>query len=252
MNTNKNTYTFIYASIVVIIVAFLLAFVSSALHKRQQDNIDLDKKKHILASLNIFEKDAASAFDKYIIAQQLLNADGTVASNDKDCAFECGTADILTKHPLYIASVEGDTKYVFPLKGQGLWGPISGYIALNSDKNTVYGVDFSHESETPGLGAEITNRAKFQIPFQGKKVMNNGKVALSVVKNGKVENPAFEVDGLSGATFTSVGVSHMLQDILSSYGAFLGNASVKKAAETGQTTEVEKAEPNESSEEETK
>ncbi|MBP5323817.1 MAG: NADH:ubiquinone reductase (Na(+)-transporting) subunit C [Bacteroidaceae bacterium] len=241
MNTNKNTYTFIYASIVVIIVAFLLAFVSSALHQRQQDNIALDKKKHILASLNIFEKDAASAFDKYITAEQLLNADGTVASSEKGCAFECGTADIVTKHPLYVASVDGDTKYVFPLTGQGLWGPISGYIALNSDKNTVYGVDFSHEGETPGLGAEITNRAKFQTPFRGKTVMKDGKVALSVVKNGKVENPAFEVDGLSGATFTSVGVSKMLQSILTSYSSFLS----KSPAQPERQPEASVAESNE-------
>ncbi|MBO7467768.1 MAG: NADH:ubiquinone reductase (Na(+)-transporting) subunit C [Bacteroidaceae bacterium] len=227
MNTNKNTYTFIYASIVVIIVAFLLAFVSSALRQRQQDNIALDKKKHILASLNIFEKDAASAFDKYITSEQLLNNDGTVASEEKNCAFECGTSDIATKRPLYIAEVNGEKKYIFPLSGQGLWGPISGYIALNSDKNTVYGVDFSHDSETPGLGAEITNRDKFQKPFQGKAVMKDGEVALSVVKNGNVKNPTFEVDGLSGATFTSVGVSKMIQGVLSNYAAFLGSSCEK-------------------------
>ena len=245
MNTNKNTYTFIYASIVVIIVAFLLAFVSSALHQRQEDNIALDKKKHILASLNIFEKDAAAAFEKYITSEQLLNENGTVASEEKGCAFGCGTSDIMEKRPLYIANVNGDTKYVFPLTGQGLWGPISGYIALNSDKNTVYGVDFSHASETPGLGAEITNREKFQAPFQGKKVSKDGKIALSVVKNGKVENPDYEVNGLSGATFTSVGVSKMLQEILSVYGSFLGSTPVQQSAPVEAATEATPAEPEE-------
>lgn len=227
MNTNKNSYTFIYASIVVIIVAFLLAFVSSALKERQQTNIDLDKKKHILASLNIFEKDAAAAYDKYITAEQLLNADGSVANAEEGCAFACTSAEIKEKLPVYVASVDGDTKYIFPLKGQGLWGPIYGYISLNSDKQTVCGVDFTHDSETPGLGAEITNRAKFQIPFQGKKIAKDGKVAISVVKNGNAKDADYEIDGLSGATFTSTGVSKMLGDVLSAYLPFLGQGVAK-------------------------
>ena len=227
MNTNKNSYTFIYASIVVIIVAFLLAFVSSALKDRQQANIDLDKKKHILASLNIFEKDAAAAFDKYITAEQLLGADGSVTCTDEGCAFACSSAEIKEKLPVYVASVDGDTKYIFPLKGQGLWGPIYGYISLNSDKQTVCGVDFTHDSETPGLGAEITNRAKFQVPFQGKKVAKDGKVALTVVKHGNAKDAAYDVDGLSGATFTSAGVSKMLNDVLSLYLPYLNQGSAK-------------------------
>ena len=232
MNTNKNSYTFIYASIVVIIVAFLLAFVSSALHDRQQKNIDLDKQKHILASLNIFEKDAAAAYDKYITAEQLLNADGSVACTDEGCAFACSTAEIAEKLPVYIASVDGDTKYIFPLKGQGLWGPIYGYLSLNSDKQTVCGVDFTHDSETPGLGAEITNRAKFQVPFQGKKLVRDGAIALSVVKNGNVKDADYEIDGLSGATFTSTGVSNMLNDVLSLYLPYLGQGAATPCKDT--------------------
>lgn len=243
MNTNKNSYTFIYASIVVIIVAFLLAFVSSALKDRQQTNIDLDKKKHILASLNIFEKDAAAAYDKYITAEQLLNADGSVANADKGCAFACSSAEIKEKLPVYVASVEGDTKYIFPLKGQGLWGPIYGYISLNSDKQTVYGVDFTHDSETPGLGAEITNRAKFQVPFQGKKVAKDGKVAISVVKNGNVKDKDYEIDGLSGATFTSAGVSKMMVDVLGLYMPYLSQGAQKECqTATANNCESESAE----------
>jgi len=236
MNTNKNSYTFIYASIVVIIVAFLLAFVSSALHSRQQRNVDLDKMKQVLASLNVLNvKDAEKTYSEYIVSEQLLAADGSVATSSEPykmgstgnngCAFQCSTADILTKRPVYVAKVDGQTKYVFPLYGAGLWGPIWGYVSLNADKQTVYGVYFSHDSETPGLGAEITNHEKFQVPFAGKKVMKNGNIALSVVKNGNVKDADYEVNGLSGATFTSKGVSDMLQKDLSAYAAFLGVAS---------------------------
>lgn len=223
MNTNKNSYTFIYASIVVIIVAFLLAFVSSALKARQDNNVALDKKKQILASLNVLNvKDANAEYAKYVTSEMLVSTGAT----DEGCAFTTPTlkSNIKEQLPVYVCTVEGETKYVLPLYGDGLWGPIWGYISLNADKNTVYGVYFSHASETPGLGAEITNHEKFQVPFAGKKVTKDGQVALSVVKHGNVKDAAYEVDGLSGATFTSTGVSNMLKDILSCYSAFLGAA----------------------------
>lgn len=229
MNTNKNSYTFIYASIVVIIVAFLLAFVSSALKDRQDNNVALDKKKQILASLNVLNvKDANAEYAKYVTSEMLVST----GSTDEGCAFATPTlkASIKEQLPVYVCTVEGETKYVLPLYGDGLWGPIWGYISLNADKNTVYGVYFSHASETPGLGAEITNHEKFQVPFAGKKVSKNGEIALSVVKHGNVKDAAYEVDGLSGATFTSTGVSNMLKDILSCYSAFLGGADAPAEA----------------------
>ena len=208
----------------VIIVAFLLAFVSSALKPMQEKNIELDKKKQILAALNIFEKDnaaAEAAYDTYVKADQLLAADGTVAAENGGFAVENAavSADNL---PLYVCEVEGETKYVLPLYGAGLWGPIWGYVALNADKETIYGVYFSHAGETPGLGAEITNRDKFQVPFIGKKALNaDGDVIISVVKNGKVQNAECEVDGISGGTITSNGVNAMLKDGIGLYKAFL-------------------------------
>ena len=101
-----------------------------------------------------------------------------------------------------------------------LWGAIWGYVALNSDKNTVYGVYFSHASETPGLGAEIATE-HFQTLFSGKKAVDNGQIVLGVVKNGKVENPECQVDGISGGTITSDGVNLMLKNCLSNYKNFL-------------------------------
>ena len=126
------------------------------------------------------------------------------------------------KLAVFACEVEGEPKFVLPIRGAGLWGPIWGYVALNDDKDTVYGVYFNHAGETPGLGAEITT-AKFQAPFVGKKILENGEVGLSVVKNGKVAKPDYEVDGISGGTITSQGVDAMLKDCLKLYKPFLSN-----------------------------
>ena len=229
MNTNKNSYTFIYASVMVIIVAFLLAFVSSVLKPIQQKNVELDKKKQVLAALNIFEKDAEAAYATYVKADQLLATDGSVAAENGGFAVE-NSAVNAENLPLYVCEVEGETKYVLPLYGAGLWGPIWGYVALNADKETIYGVYFSHAGETPGLGAEITNREKFQVPFIGKKALNaDNEVVISVVKNGKVQNPDTEVDGISGGTITSQGVDAMLKSSIGLYKAFLAEKACEKA-----------------------
>ena len=109
---------------------------------------------------------------------------------------------------------------MIPVYGAGLWGAIWGYVALNEDKNTVYGTYFSHASETPGLGAEIAGE-HFQSEFKDKHVMDGDNVGLGVVKNGKVENPEFQVDGISGGTITSVGVNTMLKGCMAHYTKFL-------------------------------
>ncbi len=221
MNTNSNSYTIIYASVMVVIVAFLLAFVSSALKETQNKNVELDTKKQILAALNVTEvADAEAEYNKYVKEDMLMQADGTLAANEG--AFQTSyKGEIYEKRfHVFVCDVEGQTKYVFPVYGAGLWGPIWGYVALNDDKDTVFGVYFSHAGETPGLGADIAT-PKFQGQFLGKRLMNNDEVALSVVKNGKVANPDFEVDGISGGTITSQGVDAMIKESLSNYKAFL-------------------------------
>ena len=116
--------------------------------------------------------------------------------------------------------MDGQKKYVIPVYGSGLWGAIWGYIALNEDKNTVYGTYFSHASETPGLGAEIAGE-HFQGEFKDKQVMDGENIGLGVVKFGKVESPEYQVDGISGGTITSVGVDAMLKSCLAHYTKFL-------------------------------
>ena len=222
MNTNSNSYTIIYASVMVIIVAFLLAFVSSSLKSTQEKNVQLDTKKQILAALNIKDvKDADAEYQKYVKGDMLMNVDGTLTENTGEFAtnYEKEAKEQQRLH-VFVCEVDGQTKYVVPVYGAGLWGAIWGYVALNSDKDTVYGVYFSHASETPGLGAEIATD-RFQNAFVGKKTLENGAITLGVVKNGKVEKPDYQVDGISGGTITSVGVDAMLKACLNSYLSFL-------------------------------
>jgi Na+-transporting NADH:ubiquinone oxidoreductase subunit C len=122
--------------------------------------------------------------------------------------------------PVYVCEKEGSTYFILPLRGKGLWGPIWGYIALESDLNTVYGAVFDHKGETPGLGAEI-NQGWFQENFQGKKIFKDGQfVSIEVVKGGADAADLYEVDGISGGTITSKGLEDMLYDCLKSYETF--------------------------------
>ena len=230
MKTNSNSYTIIYSVIIVVIVAFLLAFVFQALKPMQDANVALDKKKQILNSLNIRDLNDAQADAKYkevVVADRVIDEKGKVllpgTTGGENAGFKLESKDYKEgKLALYICRVNGETKYVVPVYGMGLWGPISGYIALNSDKSTVYGVYFNHESETAGLGAEIKDNKAWQEKFQGKKLFKNGDdkaIALSVEK--KVEDPTTQVDAVTGATLTSNGVRDMLHEALGKYLVFI-------------------------------
>ena len=224
MNTNSNTYTIIYASVIVVIVAFLLAFVSSSLKDKQNKNVEMDTKKQILSALNIRNvEDADAEYSKYIKADMLMNEDGTLTENTSGFAtgYEKEVKENNRLH-VFVAEIDGATKYVFPVYGTGLWGAIWGYVALNDDKDTVYGTYFSHASETPGLGAEIATEA-FQAQFVNKKTLENGEISLGVVKHGKIEKPDYQVDGISGGTITSVAVDAIIKGCLSNYKKFLTN-----------------------------
>jgi Na+-transporting NADH:ubiquinone oxidoreductase subunit C len=162
----------------------------------QDANVALDVKKQILYSLNIRGLDGEEAEAKYKeVVKEEIEAEGL---------------------KYFACEIDGQPKYVFPLKGMGLWGGISGFLSVNDDLNTVYGAYFNHESETAGLGAEIKDSQAWQEKFQGKKIFDaNGEVALSVVK--KVDNPDTQVDCVTGATLTSNGVSDMLRDCMKQY-----------------------------------
>ena len=193
LNTNSNAYIIIYSSILVIVVAFLLAFIFKALKPMQDANVALDQKKQILDSLNIRGLDGHEAEAKYaeVVKEEKTENGQTV----------------------YLCNVNGEDVCVFAMKGMGLWGGISGFVAIHDqDGPTVYGAYFNHESETAGLGAEIKDSQAWQEKFIGKKVFKDGNddVALSVVK--KVEDPETQVDCVTGATLTSNGVNDMIHE----------------------------------------
>lgn len=233
LDTNSNVYTIVYASVVVIVVAFLLAFVSGALKEKQDENVVLDKKKQILSSLNVDIKTCADPAAKYlecVKGEWIVDAEGNVVDTtggfQVEVSKENSKALAERQLPLYVCQVDGAVKYVIPMRGAGLWGPIWGYISLNDDMCTVFGVYFSHEGETPGLGAEIT-QPKFKEPFKGKHISRNGVfTSISVVKPGKTCEEADYVDGVSGGTMTSQGVNAMLKQGIEQYVGFF-NKEVK-------------------------
>ena len=206
-NTNSNTSIIIYSVVLVVIVAFCLAFVYTSLKERQDANVALDVKKQVLAALDIRDfADDAAAEAAY---QQ------TVEKTD--------TLDAETKRIVYLCNVNGEKKYVLFVKGMGLWGPVWGYIALNADKTTVYGTYFNHEGETAGLGAEIKDSRNWQNLFKGKTAYADGKPVLGVKKANDIrpEEKASTVDAITGATLTSDGVNLMLQSCLADYQDYL-------------------------------
>lgn len=222
MKTNSNTYTIVYSVILVVIVAFLLAFVFQALKPMQEANVQADQQKQILYALNqdrnMTNEEALALWKKIIVADDIIDANGKVVEQGTqggvDHGFKLNSQDAKEgKLALFRCSVDGKTKYVIPVYGTGLWGPINGFIAINEDKATIFGVYFNHEGETAGLGAEIKDDASWQAKFKGKHLFskdNQEKIALAVEK--KVEDPETQVDAVTGATLTSNGVTKMFQD----------------------------------------
>jgi len=116
---------------------------------------------------------------------------------------------------------DGEKVTIIPVEGKGLWGPIYGYVSLKSDMNTIYGTNFDHKGETPGLGAEI-NTSAFESQFHDKKLFDNDKfVSVQVIKGGAREDDIHGVDAISGGTITSKGLQKMLFDCIQKYNGYL-------------------------------
>lgn len=222
MKTNTNSYTIIYSVVLVVIVAFVLAFVYQTLKPQQDANVMLDTQKQILFALNqdrdMTNADAEKLWKELIIADDVIDANGATVKAGKQGGTEAGFKELSSsaakngKLVLFRCKVNGETKYVIPVYGNGLWGPINGFIAINGDKSTVFGAYFNHEGETAGLGAEIKDSKEWQDRFKGKELFANGNhdnIALSVEK--KVSDPKTQVDCVTGATITSNGVADMLK-----------------------------------------
>ncbi len=234
MNKRGNLYIFVYSSIMVIAVAALLAIASTVLKPFQRQNVETEKRLDILKSIGK-AADVSTApnkhsyvgqeYKKYIIQELVLNSKGEIVEGVD--AFKLNLKAELAKPlsernlPLFVAQIdENNKKFIVPLYGRGLWGPIWGYISLSDDYNTIYGAAFAHKSETPGLGAEIST-SLFQQQFKGKQIFRNGTfVSVKVVKGGAGSDNPYGVDAVSGGTITSVGLEDMLKDCLNGYQMF--------------------------------
>lgn len=229
MNRDSNKYTILFASVMVIVVALLLSFTHEVLKDTQNRNEDIDKMSQILRSIkvNTSKQDTETRFNELISDIFMIDMNGEIIPDTKDDAFyadlkvELSKPDDKRRLPVYIANIDGQKKYIMALYGTGLWGPLWGYISIDEDGNTIYGADFSHESETPGLGAEIAQKW-FSEGFVGKHLFKDGEFkSVAIVKPGKSVSDKDYVDGISGGTITGRGVDEMLYNTLKNYSNFL-------------------------------
>ena len=236
MRSFSNTYIFVFSLIMVTIVAVLLSFVSMQLKPLQEMNVQIEKKQDILRSVGKAEN-AAEAVDKnayineefgeYITDSYVVDYTGNRLETDAfevmlNLAAEIRKPREERNYPVFVYSDNGGaSKYVVPVRGKGLWGPIWGYISLGGDLNAITGAVFDHKGETPGLGAEI-NTDWFQAAFTGKTIFNEAGefVSIQVVKGGADPSNPHQVDAISGGTITSKALEEMLVDCLTGYVAY--------------------------------
>ena len=197
---NSNGYIFLYATVLVVVVAVLLTVTALWLQPFQDRNEKNEKRINILTAAGIPDvnaKNAALLFEKHCTDEFLLDENGNPTEDEG--------------LPVFV--IDRQTS-VIPMKGNGLWGPISGYLAIAADGNTIVGANFDHKSETPGLGGEITTE-KFQGQFTGKQIIDNGRIV------------PVEFDAITGATKTSNGVKDMIDNTLKIYSGYLKKFSEK-------------------------
>lgn len=240
LDTNSNTYIILYSTVMVVIVAVLLAVAALALKPRQDANDLNEKKRNILASLSAENESYDQFIDAYVVNAEGQRTDGDVFAllNDLPTAFAEG------KFPVFEAR---DGRMVIPVTGSGLWGPIWGYVALEKDMNTVAGIIMAHKGETPGLGAEIAT-PKYQANFVGKTIFEGDKFVSVTLRKGGAKDPAHEVDAISGGTKTSDGVTAMLYNSLEHYLPLLEakrQAATAPEAAAAEVSNEENAESNE-------
>ena len=195
MKNFTNTYIFLYITALVVIIAVVLTLVSTGLKPRRDRNKQAEKCQQILRAAG-HDIDRSKAVEAFSNLAEPLTDDG---------------------QQYRVICSDGTSGIALRLDGKGLWGPIWGYAVISEDGQTLKGVSFDHKSETPGLGAKITDEA-FLNAFKGKKLYdkNGNFVSVRVLKPGTSPEIADEnrVDAISGATLTSRGVDQMLQSNL--------------------------------------
>lgn len=228
INKDSNGYTFLFAIVLVVVVGISLASISIGLKPIQTKNAEIKKKMDILGALKVecTRQNAEEHFTKYIDLSKsvVLDANGNPVDGvnpfDVDIKKQFRDKTLAEKdrlYPLFVGNVDGKTKYIIPMVGTGLWGPIWGYLAINDDKQSIYGAVFDHKTETPGLGAEIATEL-FTKQFVDELISDNGQfVPFKVVKDGSGSSQLHKVDGITGGTITSKGVEKMLNNTLAVY-----------------------------------
>jgi Na+-transporting NADH:ubiquinone oxidoreductase subunit C len=241
MKSYSNTYIFIFATVMVIIVATLLTFVAETLRPYQEKNVEVEKKLDILKSVGLavdvdevenksqyVEKEYAKNITKSLVINPSGEVQGGVEAFTLNLKAELDKAPENRNLPIFIyTSPEGEEINIVELRGNGLWGPIWGYLAFQPDMTTIYGAIFAHAKETPGLGAEISE-GFFQEQFLGKKIFDEGRkfTSVKVLKGGTDPDDPHAVDAISGGTITSVALQEMLYDCLGNYETYFKNKSI--------------------------
>lgn len=221
---HSNKYTVGYAFALTAVVGASLAIAVNGLKPRQEQNALMANRRAILQTVMEVDPQTLAADYQSFVTERVFNPAGEVV-NGVD-AFSLQLKDEARKPaaeqrlPIFVFARDGVKRYIVPMQGAGLWGPIGAYLALEADLTTIYGVAFSHEKETPGLGAEI-DRPLFEDRYKGKKIYGDGgKLEPVAVLRGSGNDTAampHAVDGLTGATITLNGVSQMFRDELSRY-----------------------------------
>ena len=224
IDKNSNSYTFGFAILMVIVVGSLLAVASQGLKTRQEKNATDKKMMSILSAINIdaTRENAQEMYNKYVIDSKIISGkDLNAEAFNVDIKKEFRDKNISVSdrnYPLYICEKDGDKYYIIPVVGTGLWGPIWGFVALESDLKTIYGANFDHKSETPGLGAEI-KYASYSDQYTGETISDTtgSFQPIIVVKDGSGSGINSKVDGITGGTITSKGVEEMTTRTLEVY-----------------------------------
>jgi len=228
----SNLYIILYAAAITIVCGGALAFASQSLKPLQDANIELERKKNILATvMQLKEGDDVVKLYSSLVKERVIDFQGNIKTGVK--ASSVIIAEQYKRKPeerllpIYEFRNQSDTSKienaVMPVFGYGLWNNIWGFVALKSDLNTVQGVKFEHAGETPGLGARITGD-DIQIRYKGKMVFDGDNIRSIVMQKGEgvdYSSDAHKVDGMSGATLTAKGVNNMLKDYFACYENYL-------------------------------
>ncbi len=251
MQQQSNTYIIVFSAITTIVLGGMLAMANQLLKPRQQKMVELETKRQILGAVTeVKGMKGKQILDYYEQTIEGIVVDINGKRVEKDDKGDSVIADKINVaanykkppeerlYPVFIFHKTGDPKaveaFIIPVYGKGLWGPIWGYIALDTDLNTIKGASFDHETETPGLGARIATK-EVESRFKGKKIFDDSGKLESVAMLKGEHHPksmldAHHVDGMSGATLTGKGLNNMLKDYFQYYSAFLKKASKEKVA----------------------